>query len=564
MFFTSSNLRKIFIFSLFLVFSCFIVAQAQQENKKQEELKINTPRNTIWAFLTYLQSDNYHPSVAAKTLDTDQVKDNKGNVLSHRKKEELARKLLQILDGKGLFVIEDALPDDENYVDTTTGLKRYILFKDFPDIYVEKTNSDPAVWLFSKHTVRSIDRLHKQVYPLGLDQLVLIMPQGANRKFLGMSAWQYIGLVILLLLAFLLHRLLSIFLGSTLLQFTYRLGKADVGRKLVQPVARPLSLFILFWLLTILIPPFGLPAYLNKFILLALNICMHVFAIIIALRLVDFFSGYLNRMAAKTEGTLDDQLMPLLRKTVKILIVIIGIIYILQFIKVDVTTLIAGLSIGTLAFALAAQDTIKNLFGSITIFLDRPFQVGDWVTGDGFDGSIEEVGFRSTRIRTFHNSLIYIPNGKLADMTIDNMGLRRFRRFRTVLSVTYDTPPALIKAFIKGVKQIIINHPDTRKDYYHVYLNNFAGSSLDILFYAFFQVPTWGDELRARQEVMLAIIELANELGVRFAFPTQTVHIEDLPGQKSLTPQYSEEILKAQQLDQQIDNFIQGHFKKEG
>ncbi|NJO03127.1 MAG: mechanosensitive ion channel [Bacteroidia bacterium] len=119
-----------------------------------------------------------------------------------------------------------------------------------------------------------------------------------------------------------------------------------------------------------------------------------------------------------------------------------------------------------------------------------------------------------------------MPNGKLADMVVDNMGLRRYRRFRTTLAVTYDTPPPLIEAFVEGIRQIIANHPDTRKDYYFVYFNEFNSASLDILFYTFFEVPDWGRELKARHEVMLAILNLAKVLRVRFAFPTQN----DSPG----------------------------------
>jgi MscS family membrane protein len=191
-----------------------------------------------------------------------------------------------------------------------------------------------------------------------------------------------------------------------------------------------------------------------------------------------------------------------------------------------------------LALALAAQDTIKNLFGSIMIFVDRPFQIGDWINFDGKDGTVEEVGFRSTRVRTFANSVISVPNGRIADMTVDNLGLRTYRRFTTSITITYDTPPALITAFVEGLRQIVANHPDTRKDYYHVYVNNLGSHSIDILFYIFFAVPGWPEELKARHEIILQSIELAETLGVRFAFPTQTIHMEDLPGQQTLSPQY--------------------------
>lgn len=544
---------RIFLLSI-LALSISPLVQAQQEAEK-EEFELTSPYHTIYGFLANLQADNFRPQIAAKTLSAYGYK--------QKRKEQLAIKLIQILDGKGLLVDIESLPKEANYKDSTQkagNQNRYVLFESMPDIYLEKVGD---MWLFSRHTVRKIDALHAQVYPYGLDQLLELIPQGANQKFLGLTTWQYIGILILLVLTFVLHKLLTFFFKNLLLRFFSKVGREDVGSRLVKPVARPASLFILFYILIGIIPVLQLPVSIAKYLLLFMNISLPVFAIVILTRFIDFVSVYMERAAERTEGTLDDQLIPLLRKTAKILVSVVGIIFILQYLEFNITALLTGISIGGLAFALAAQDTIKNLFGSLTIFLDRPFQVGDWIVAPGgIDGSIEEVGFRSTRVRTFYNSLIYIPNGKLADMTIDNMGMRRYRRFRTTLGLTYDTPPELIEAFVQGLRQIIQTHPDTRKDYYHVYLNNFNAASLDVLFYTFFEVPDWAGELRARHEVMLKILKLADHIGVRFAFPTQTIHIEDLPGQQSLTPQYNDEDLSSPQLKQKVEHFVAHSFEQ--
>ena len=207
---------------------------------------------------------------------------------------------------------------------------------------------------------------------------------------------------------------------------------------------------------------------------------------------------------------------------------------------VEITPLLAGASVGGLALALAAQDTLKNFFGSITIYTDSPFEIGDWIVFDGGEGVVEEIRVRSTRIRTFHNSVISVPNGILADLKIDNMGRRRFRRFRSQIGLTYDTPPDLIDAYITGLREIVKEHPKTKNDPYEIHLNEFGTSSLNILVYIFFEVENWSQELKARQEFMLEAIRLAKELNVRFAFPTSTLHIEEMPGEQSLTPSYSD------------------------
>ncbi len=140
------------------------------------------------------------------------------------------------------------------------------------------------------------------------------------------------------------------------------------------------------------------------------------------------------------------------------------------------------------------------------------------------------MGFRSTRIRTFYNSLITLPNGNLISAVVDNMGSRRYRRVTATLSLTYDTPPEKIDAFCEGVRELICRHPYTRKDYYHVYLNAFSASSLDVMLYAFFEAKDWSIELREKHRLFNDIIRLAARLGVEFAFPTQTLFINPEAG----------------------------------
>ncbi|MBL4637163.1 MAG: mechanosensitive ion channel family protein [Kofleriaceae bacterium] len=287
-----------------------------------------------------------------------------------------------------------------------------------------------------------------------------------------------------------------------------------------------------------LIPTLQLPPLIATNLILLAHALVPLFATIFFYKLVDIVGLYFVKMAERSKNTLDDQLVPLIRKVLKVFVVIVGFVAILRGLKFDIWPLLTGLSIGGLAFALAAQDTLKNFFGSLMIFIDRPFQIGDWVTSGEIDGTVEEVGFRSTRIRTFRDSVMYVPNNIISNSTVDNHGLRKYRRFYTKLSITYDSPARLIEIYVKGLEEIVKRHPETRKDYYNIFLNDYAASSLDIMLYIFFEVPDWTAELRCRQEIMLEVNKLAEHLGVRFAFPTQTLMIEQVPGQNSLTPVY--------------------------
>jgi len=191
-----------------------------------------------------------------------------------------------------------------------------------------------------------------------------------------------------------------------------------------------------------------------------------------------------------------------------------------------VTALLAGLGLSGLAVALAAQDLLKNLFGSVTVLLDRPFRIGDWVKVGDVEGVVEEIGFRSTRVRTFYASLITLPNARLIDASVDNYGARAFRRWSTRISITYDTPPESVDAFCEGLRQIVRANESMRQDAFEIHLNEFGTDGLEIMLYVFFLAPDWSTELRLRHDLALDILRLADRLGVRIAFPTRTIQLE--------------------------------------
>jgi MscS family membrane protein len=347
-----------------------------------------------------------------------------------------------------------------------------------------------------------------------------------------------LGILILIILSFLLHKLLSFLFSRLLYRGAKQLGYTKIVRPYLLPVARPLSLFVVFVFIMIFFPLLQLPVEVSRYVSFGFRAVLPFFATVVFYKLVDVFSLYLESLAGKGDSNLDDHVIPLIRKVLRVFVIVVGGLFILQNLNVNITALLAGISIGGLAIALAAQDTLKNFFGSLMIFIDKPFPVGHWITSGDLDGTVEEVGFRSTRIRTFRNSLTYVPNGKLADSTIDNHGLRQYRRFFMHISITYDTPPDLIEVFVEGLRKIVERHPNTRKDFYIVEFNDMGDFALKIMFYIFFAVPTWPEELKARHEVLVEIVRLAEKIGIRFAFPTQTLHMENFPGQHSLTPQY--------------------------
>ena len=244
---------------------------------------------------------------------------------------------------------------------------------------------------------------------------------------------------------------------------------------------------------------------------------------------IDIFHALLHKRAQQTETKFDDLLAPLISRSLKVLVVLLGAASISEILNFPISSLIAGLGIGGLAVAMAAKDTIANVFGSLTVIGDRPFHIGDWVIINNVEGSVESLGFRSTRIRTFYDSLITVPNSVMLTAIVDNMGQRQYRRVKTNLGITYDTSRKKIDEFCEGIREIIRKHDSTRKDYFLVYLNGFGESSLDIMLYFFVDVPDWNAELAAKHDIFSKIIGLASDLGVGFAFPTRSLYLENGP-----------------------------------
>lgn len=243
-------------------------------------------------------------------------------------------------------------------------------------------------------------------------------------------------------------------------------------------------------------------------------------------RLIDGLAAYFSARARRTDSALDDQLVPFIAKTLKIFLVLTAVLVIAQNMGYSISGLIASLGIGGIAVAMAARDTIANVFGSIMILVDRPFMVGDWIRTSEFEGVVEEVGFRSTKIRTFAKTLINVPNSHLANMVIDNIDARSVRRVKMRIGLTYQTTPTQMRTAIEGIERILAEHPGVDQDYKLVKFDEFEDSALSIFLYYFSASKVWEEYLQVRQEVNMQIMELLESLGLEFAFPSRTVYLQ--------------------------------------
>jgi MscS family membrane protein len=241
------------------------------------------------------------------------------------------------------------------------------------------------------------------------------------------------------------------------------------------------------------------------------------------IRLVDVAAEVIRHKSLERPGSL--ALVKLGTRVGKVMVLALGIVALLSDLGYEVASLIAGLGLGGLAFALAAQKTVENLFGAFSIGADQPFREGDFVRVDDMVGTVEAIGLRSTKIRTLDRTLVSIPNGRVADMRLESFAARDRLRLHAILGVVYDTKPAQMRAILKGLEQVLRDQPKIWPDTVNVRFQQFGASSLDIEIMAWFQTSDWNEFLVIRQDVLLAFMDVVEREGSSFAFPTRTVHV---------------------------------------
>lgn len=241
-------------------------------------------------------------------------------------------------------------------------------------------------------------------------------------------------------------------------------------------------------------------------------------------RLLDsMYREYLEPLTAKTETDLDDQVLPILRKGTKLGVWSLGVIVALNNAGYEIGAVLAGVGIGGLALAMAARDTVSNVFGGVTIFTDRPFGLNDRVRVGGFDGVVEEVGIRSTRIRTLAGPVVTIPNSTFSDSPVENVSLEPSRKVSVTLGLTYDTTPEQMEEAMSTLRGIAEAHPDLEEKVL-VSFSAFGDFSMNLLF--IYYIKQGADILQVQTDVNMAILKEFNARGLELAFPTQTIYTQ--------------------------------------
>ena len=237
-----------------------------------------------------------------------------------------------------------------------------------------------------------------------------------------------------------------------------------------------------------------------------------------------YFSAYIIK---KSVDSRQKQVNTLIIKMIKLVVILIAILIILTEFGIKVQSLLAGLGISGIAFALAAQDTLKNIFGGIIIYMDSPFNIGDIIIINTIEGIVEDIGLRSTKLRTFDKGLVSMPNAAFTDGTVHNYSRRGSRRQRFYVGVTYSTKPDKMKKVILEIKSLLVSERDVENDGIIVRFEKFGGSSLDILINYYVIKLDYNEFMEVVEKVNLKIMELFHDEEVEFAFPSMSLYFEN-------------------------------------
>lgn len=442
---------------------------------------------------------------------------------------ELARRLKSVLDARLWIDVEQVSPRAAGDADDQLSRDREELGRIeldegrvLPVRMVRTGRGDDARWVFSEATLREVDELYEALPDKWIREHLPARLLAAGP--FDVLYWQWIALFVLIPL--------SAFVGLMLARPTRAVLRKLVGRtdtdiddRLLEAARGPI---ILVWSVVasrVLLRWVALAAPAQAFVVEMQKAIAVVAVFWMILKTIGVLQELLPQMKWTETHPALRSLVPLGARIARLLVVAIGFLTVLSLFGYPIATILAGLGIGGIAIALGAQKSLEHFFGSVSIGVDQPFRVGDWISVNGVAGGIEAIGLRSTRIRTIDRTLVSIPNGVLAEAQTENFGERDRIRLNGTVGLEYGTSAATIKLVRDGIEKILRAHPKTWQERVQVAFSNFGAFSLDIEFFCWIETTAIDEFREVRHELLMQIMEFVESNGASFAFPTQTIHV---------------------------------------
>jgi MscS family membrane protein len=490
-----------------------------ESGRARGEIADDSPRAALSAFLELSRAGRYDE--AGRFLDVPDDAAPRAAELAKRLKAVLDRQAWIDLDAVSSLSegdVSDGLPaalDEIAAVSFRSGRRE-------PVRLVKGPEDDGAHWRFARSTVTRIDAWYAQLPDHWFrEHLPDVLLRPGPRELLW---WQWLALPLLLVLALALARPLA-FLTQSLLGRVFARTRTEWDDALLERLRGPLRLGWGLAVAAACIPALELYVPARLFVGQTLRAAATVVFFWALLRAVDIGGEAMRTSVWGQASPSARSIVFLGARFAKVSVLALGLLTALTQLGYPVAGLLAGLGIGGLALALAAQKTVENLFGSVSLAIDRPFAVGDFVKVDDFVGTVEAIGLRSTQFRTLDRTLISIPNGRVADMRLESFSARDRMRLACTIGVEYGTSSAQMQEVLKGLEDVLRAHPRIWPDAVVVRFKEFAASSLDIEVMAWFETAVWSEFQLIRQEILLDFMRVVEGAGASFAFPTRTVHV---------------------------------------
>jgi MscS family membrane protein len=493
-------------------------ATPQTGQVPEDEFERGTPRGTVKGYLAASREGDYEK--AAHYLDLRRIPGD-GPSLARQLRIILSRTLwvdIEALSQEHAGRSNDGLAPNRDRlgsIDTQAG-KVDILLQSVP------REDGVTIWKFAGVTVAQVPDLYKE---FGYGVLERFLPKiFFDIQFLEIALWQWIGLLVLVLFSAIASWFLTVFVVR-LLGTVVALTKTTIDDKLRVEASGPIRLAIATLVFRVGLVPLGLGVEAMGFLSALLNALFIVAVTWLLLRVTDVLSSVVEARLVERGEVGATALVPPGRKFVKAIVVILALVAILSNFGFNVAALLAGLGVGGIAVALAAQKTIENLFGGFILYADRPIRVGDFCAFGNKMGTVEEIGIRSSRIRTLEHTIITVPNAAFSNMEIENITARERIRLRAILTVRYETTPDQLRYILVEIRKLLYTHERIIPDTPRVRFINFGAFSLDIEVVAYANTADWSEFLGIREDIFLRIMDIIETSGSGFAFPSQTLYM---------------------------------------
>lgn len=490
---------------------------AAQPELPKDALGRTTPQGTVLGFLIAARKGN--DELAARYLNT-RLRGERATTLARQLFTVLDRRLpprLHQLSDKPEGSLTDPLKPDQEFVGTISSDSRKL------DIVVELVDrgKSGSLWLFSSKTLDSIPDLYEEINVVPVDSVLPAVL--VNARFAGIALFEWLGVLVGMPLFYFLTVLLNHFLKRLVGWLLRRVYKPDLHVAEILP--KPVRLLLLAWVIHWVNSKIDLPLLARQFWAATAAVITIAASVWLLILFASWGEAYVNQSFRSRNLTGATSMLHLARWGVDLLIIFAGLLVTLHYFGVNPTGALAGLGVGGVAVALAAQKTLENVLGGVSLILDEAVRVGDSLKVGDTEGTVQEVGLRSTRIQTLGRTLVSVPNGQIANLSLENLSARDKFWLHPILRLRYDTTSTQMRGLLDGIRNLLAGSAHVEPNSIRVRFLSFGSSSLDVEVFAYVSARDWGQFLEIQEELQLHIIECIESTGVQIALPAQTIQL---------------------------------------